>query len=199
MTFVLASNNKKKLAELRDILSALGLEVISLAEAGVSESPEETGTTFAENALIKAAAACEATGMPCIADDSGLIVDALDGAPGVYSARYGGGDLTDEEKYLLLLENMKGKEQRSAWYVSSIACLFPNGKLLCAEGTCEGEILQKPCGNGGFGYDPIFRVSSLGKSMAEISQEEKNAVSHRGTALREFAEKLKDYLGSEGK
>ena len=199
MTFVLASNNRKKLAELRDILSALGLEVISLAEAGVFDAPEETGTTFAENALIKASAACKATGKPCIADDSGLVVDALGGAPGVYSARYGGEGLTDEERYLLLLENMKDKKQRSARFVSSIACLFPDGKLLCAEGTCEGEILQKPCGNGGFGYDPVFRVSSLGKSMAEITQEEKNAVSHRGAALREFAEKLKDYLGSEGK
>ena len=197
MKFVLASNNRKKLIEMRDILSDLGIEVISLAEAGVTESPEETGETFAENAVIKADAACAATGMPSVADDSGLVVDALDGAPGVYSARYGGGGLTDEEKYMLLLKNMEGKEQRDARFVSSIACRFPDGTLITAEGVCPGEIMHAPAGSGGFGYDPVFRVAEIGRGMAELTAEEKNAVSHRGRALRAFAVKLRDHLREE--
>ena len=196
MTFVLASNNRKKLVEMREILSELGVEVISLAEAGVHASPEETGATFAENALIKADAACSATGMPSVADDSGLVVDALGGAPGVYSARYGGEGLSDTDRYLLLLKNMEDKEQRGAAFVSSIACRFPDGTLITSEGTCPGEILRAPAGDRGFGYDPVFFLPELGRSMAQLTAEEKNAVSHRGQALRVFAEKLREHMES---
>ena len=194
MRFILASNNAKKLVELRDIMSAFGAEVISQREAGFDIEAEETGTTFAENAYIKAQAACEASGEPAIADDSGLCVDALGGEPGVYSARYGGEDLNDVERYMLLLKNMENKEQRSARFVSSIACVFPNGDIIRAEGKCEGEIAVEPSGEGGFGYDPVFYMPEFGKTMAEMTAEEKNAVSHRGTALREFAVKLDEYL-----
>ena len=197
MKFVLASNNRKKLTEMKEILSGLGIDVISLAEAGITDVPEETGVTFAENALIKADAACKATGMPSVADDSGLVVDALGGAPGVYSARYGGEGLNDEERYLLLLKNMEDKEQRSARFVSSIACRFPDGKLITAEGSCQGSILKAPVGSGGFGYDPVFYVTDIGKGMAELSAEEKNAISYRGRALRAFTEKLRGYLMEE--
>ncbi len=179
---------------MRDILSGLGIDVISLAEAGITDAPEETGVTFAENALIKADAACKATGMPSVADDSGLVVDALGGAPGVYSARYGGDGLNDEERYLLLLKNMEGKEQRDARFVSSIACRFPDGNLITAEGSCEGRIMDGPVGSGGFGYDPVFCVAEIGRGMAELTSEEKNAISHRGRALRAFTEKLRDHL-----
>lgn len=194
MKFVLASNNRKKLIEMSDILSGLGIEVISLSEAGVTDSPEETGVTFAENALIKADAACKATGMPSIADDSGLVVDALGGAPGVYSARYGGPGLSDEQRYMLLLKNMEGKEQRDARFVSSIACRFPDGTLITAEGICPGTIMHAPAGTGGFGYDPVFCVAETGKGMAELTAEEKNAISHRGRALRTFCGRLRDHL-----
>ena len=194
MKFVLASNNRKKLIEMRDILSGLGIEVISLSEAGVTDSPEETGVTFAENALIKADAACKATGMPSIADDSGLVVDALGGAPGVYSARFGGPGLSDEQRYMLLLKNMEGKEQRDARFVSSIACRFPDGTLITAEGICTGTIMHAPAGTGGFGYDPVFCVAETGKGMAELTAEEKNAISHRGRALRTFCGRLRDHL-----
>jgi XTP/dITP diphosphohydrolase len=194
MTFVLASNNKKKLVEMRDILSGLGLEVVSQAEAGVDIEVEETGVTFAENAYLKAEAACRLSGKPAIADDSGLMVDALGGEPGVYSNRYGGGDLNDREKYELLLRNMEKKEQRGAQFVSSIACVFPNGDVIRADGICKGSILREARGSGGFGYDPVFFVTECGKSMAELTPEEKNAVSHRGRALRGFLPKLQDYL-----
>ena len=199
MRFVLASNNRKKLAEMREILSGLGVEVISLAEAGITDAPEETGTTFAENAQIQADAACKATGMPCVADDSGLTVVALGGAPGVYSARYGGVGLTDKDRYILLLKNMENAEQRAAAFVSSIACRFPDGTLITAEGSCPGEILRAPAGNGGFGYDPVFYLPELGRSMAQLTAEEKNAISHRGRALRLFAEKLEEHMKSGGK
>jgi XTP/dITP diphosphohydrolase len=194
MTFILASNNKKKLVEMRDILSGLGLEVISQAEAGLDMEVEETGVTFAENAYLKAEAACRLSGKPAIADDSGLEVFALDGEPGVYSNRYGGGNLNDREKYELLLKNMEETEQRAAQFVSSIACVFPNGDVIRAEGLCRGTILREPRGSGGFGYDPVFFVTDSGKGMAELTPEEKNAVSHRGRALTSFIQKLREYL-----
>jgi len=197
MKFVLASNNAKKLVEMRDILSGLGIEVLSLSEAGVHTAPEETGVTFAENAFIKAEAACRETGLPSIADDSGLAVDALGGEPGVYSARYGGEGLSDRERYELLLKNLENEEQREAHFVSSIACVFPNGKLITADGYCHGQILRAPVGDGGFGYDPVFFMPEFGKSMGELTAEEKNSASHRGNALREFVPKLKEYIDSE--
>lgn len=198
MTFVLASNNKDKLRELRAILSAYGLDVKSQGEAGIDLEVEETGETFYDNALLKAEAAARATGLPAIADDSGLMVDALGGAPGVYSKRYGGGDLNDAERNTLLLKNLKDTEHRGAKFVSSIVCVFPNGDIVAAEGACGGSILPEPRGTGGFGYDPVFLVTAMGKSMAELTPEEKNSVSHRGNALRLFAPKLKDYLWGTG-
>lgn len=197
MRFVLASNNKKKLVEMREILGELGIEVLSQAEAGISTSPEETGTTFEENSVIKAAAACEASGLPALADDSGIVVDALGGEPGVYSARYGGEGLDDKQRYELLLKNMEGVENRTARFVSCIAAVFPNGDKITAEGTCEGSIMHAASGDGGFGYDPIFFSNDMGKSMAELTHEEKNSISHRGNAMRKFAPLLREYLKKE--
>ena len=190
LTFVLASKNKKKLAEMQTILGEQGILVLSQAQAGVDVDPEETGLTFEENAVIKAKAVSEASGLPAIADDSGLMVDALDGAPGVISARYGGShELSDEYRWRLLLKNMEGMEQRAAKYVSVIAAVFPDGRILTARGECHGEIAEGPRGEGGFGYDPIFRLPD-GRHMAEISIEEKNRISHRAVALAEMQRKL---------
>ena len=155
---------------------------------------EETGTTFEENSLLKAKAVMEASGLPAIADDSGLCVDALGGAPGVYSARYGGEGLDDVQRYQLLLENMKGQMPRTARFVSVITCCFPNGDVLSARGECEGSVAFAPMGEGGFGYDPIFFVPGLKKTFSQLTPEEKNAISHRGKALEAFQVKLKEYL-----
>ena len=195
MKLVLASKNEKKLWEMDEILSSLGIEVISEAQAGVDVEVEETGTTFEENSLLKAKAVMEASGLPAIADDSGLCVDALGGAPGVYSARYGGPELDDTGRYRLLLENMKG-QPRGARFVSVITCCFPNGDVLTARGECPGTIAFAPMGEGGFGYDPVFFLPKLKKTFAQLTPEEKNAISHRGLALRAFREKLEEYLHS---
>ena len=136
--------------------------------------------------------------LPAIADDSGLMVDFLGGAPGVRSKRYGGEGLHDGDRNALLLKNMEKVEQRGAQFVSSIVCVFPNGDIVAAEGMCQGSILSAPRGTGGFGYDPVFYVNSAGKSMAELTPEEKNSVSHRGNALRLFAPKLRNYLKMTG-
>lgn len=190
LIFVLASKNKKKLAEMQTILGEQGIQVLSQAQAGVDLDPEETGLTFEENAIIKARAVSEASGLPAIADDSGLMVDALDGAPGVFSARYGGShELSDEYRWKLLLKNMEGMEQRAAKYVSVIAAVFPDGRILTARGECHGEIAESPRGDGGFGYDPIFRLPD-GRHMAEIDMDEKNRISHRAIALAEMQRKL---------
>ena len=194
MKLVLASKNQKKLVEMNDILSHLGIEVCSEAEAGVDIEVEETGTTFEENSLLKAKAVMEASGLPAIADDSGLCVDCLNGAPGVYSARYGGEGLSDEDRYRMLLENMRGQMTRAAKFVSVITCCFPNGDVLTARGECQGTIAYAPMGEGGFGYDPVFFAPELKKTFAQLSQEEKNAISHRGKALEAFAGKLAEYL-----
>ena len=191
---VLASKNPKKLVEMNDILSHLGVEVCSEAKAGVDVEVEETGTTFEENSLLKARAVMEASGMPAIADDSGLCVDALGGAPGVYSARYGGPELDDAGRYRLLLENLRGQMTRTAKFVSVITCCFPNGDVICARGECPGTIAYAPQGEGGFGYDPVFFVPRLKKTFAQLSPEEKNAISHRGKALEQFKVKLEEYL-----
>ena len=195
MKLVLASKNEKKLREMDEILSSLGMEVISEAQAGVDVEVEETGTTFEENSLLKARAVMEASGLPAIADDSGLCVDALGGAPGVYSARYGGPGLDDTGRYRLLLENMRG-QPRGAKFVSVITCCFPNGDVLTARGECPGTIAFAPMGEGGFGYDPVFFLPKLKKTFAQLTLEEKNAISHRGLALRAFREKLEEYLNS---
>lgn len=194
MRFVLASNNQKKLKELREILGEMGIEVISQKEAGIHSEPEETGTTFRENSLIKATAAMTASKLPAIADDSGLSVDGLGGQPGVYSARYGGENLSDQERYMLLLKNMENIDDRKAKFVSCISCAFPNGDTLAVQGECRGTILREPQGDGGFGYDPVFFSEEVGKSMGEMTAEEKNAVSHRGKAIRAFVPVLKEYL-----
>lgn len=193
MRYILASNNKGKLKEMKTILESFGAQVISQSEAGLKLEPEETGETFEENALIKARAACAALGEPSVADDSGLVVDALGGEPGIFSARYGGDACeSDEARVELLLRNMQGKENRSARFVSCIACVFPNGDVVCARGQCEGKISNIPKGEGGFGYDPVFLLPS-GLTMAEISPEEKNKISHRADALKLFEIKLRDY------
>lgn len=194
MKFVLASHNKGKLEELQSILGELGVEVVLQSEVGLDLEPEETGATFAENARIKAQAVMEASGLPAIADDSGLCVDALQGGPGVYSARYGGPDLTYAEKNWLLLQTMQGQTPRTCHFACHVTCCFPNGDVLDAEGTCQGTVAFASMGEGGFGFDPIFFVPSLKKTFAQLSAEEKNAISHRGNALRAFAEQLKAYL-----
>ena len=184
--FVLASHNEGKLREMRQILGELGIRVISQKEAGVDVDPEETGTTFEENARIKAVAVMEATHLPAVADDSGIMVDALGGAPGVYSARYGGShDQPDAFRNALLLKNMENQELRSAKYVSVIAVAYPDGRVLTARGECCGEIAREEKGSGGFGYDPLFLLPD-GRHMAELGSEEKNRISHRGKALREL-------------
>ena len=198
MKLVLASKNAKKLVEMNDILSHLGIEVCSEAEAGVDLEVEETGTTFEENSLLKAKAVMEASGLPAIADDSGVCCDALNGAPGVYSARYGGPELDDAGRYRLLLANMQGAKTRAAHFTSAIACIFPNGDTIEAEGICPGTIAFAPQGTGGFGYDPVFFLPELRKTYAQLTPEEKAAVSHRGKALAVFDGKLRDYLQGGG-
>ena len=193
MKVVLASHNAKKITEMRAILSQMGVEVLSQRDVGVDLEPEETGTTFEENSLLKARAVMEASGLPAIADDSGLCVDALNGAPGVYSARYGGLD-DDVARYRLLLENLRGAGTRAAHFHTSVVCCFPNGNVLEAEGDCHGTIAYAPQGENGFGYDPVFFVPELRKTFGQLTPEEKNAISHRGVALRAFGEKLKEYM-----
>jgi len=191
MKFVLATGNAGKIREMREILQKLGIEAVSQQELGLALDVEETGSTFLENATLKAEAVCKAANLPAIADDSGLVVEALGGDPGVYSSSYGGDGLDDADRYRYLLKNMENMEQRAAKFVSIIVCVFPDGQVVSAKGECHGEIAFEPRGEGGFGYDPVFLVNDTGKSMAELTPEEKNAVSHRGIALREFAEKLK--------
>ena len=194
MKLVLASQNKKKIKEMDEILSQLGIQVCSQADAGVDVDVEETGTTFEENSLLKAKAVMEASGLPAIADDSGLCVTCLNDAPGVYSARYGGEGLDDAQRYQLLLSNLRGQTNRTAHFTSAIACIFPNGDTIEAEGICPGTIAFAPMGEGGFGYDPVFFIPGLKKTFAQLTAEEKNAISHRGKALEVFKTKLEDYL-----
>ena len=192
MKFVLASHNKGKLKEMAAILGELGIEVASLPEG--APEPEENGATFEENARIKAKSAAAFTGLPAIADDSGLMVDALGGDPGVYSARYGGPGLDDTGRWQLLLKNMAGESNRACKFVSVICCAFPDGGEVMARGECPGTLAYAPKGEDGFGYDPIFFVPALKKTFAELSPAEKNAISHRGNALTAFREKLEQYL-----
>ena len=197
MKVVLASKNAHKLQELQDILSAQGVEVILESAAGVDVEVEETGTTFEENSLLKARAVMEASGLPAIADDSGLMVDALNGAPGVYSARYGGPGLDDAGRYRLLLENMRGVLDRKCRFVSAITLCMPSGDIVTARGECPGTLAYAPQGETGFGYDPIFFVPEKKKTFAQLTAEEKNAISHRGRALQLFQEKLAAYLAGQ--
>ena len=194
MKLVLATQNPKKLKEMNEILSHLGVEVVSEAELGVRIEVEETGETFTDNARLKATSVMQATGLPAVADDSGLCVDALNGGPGVYSARFGGEGLDDKGRYTLLLEMLRGQTDRAAHFHTSIVCAFPNGDELVCEGECPGTIAFAPMGEGGFGYDPVFFVPELRKTFGQLTAEEKAAVSHRGKALRAFAAALDDYL-----
>ncbi|MCH5304793.1 MAG: RdgB/HAM1 family non-canonical purine NTP pyrophosphatase, partial [Ruminococcus sp.] len=178
MKFIIATNNAKKLVELERILSPLGINAVSAKDAGVTlEDVEETGTTFKENSYIKADAACKRTGLPAIADDSGICVDALDGGPGIYSARFAGEDATDDDKNNLILKQLEDfdEKNRGAHYTCAITCVFPNGDTLQVEGKCFGKIAHAPEGDGGFGYDPIFLYN--GVSFGKFSDEEKDKVS----------------------
>ena len=196
MKFIIASNNKKKLVELERILNPLGINAVTPKEEGITlDDVEENGTTFAENAFLKANAAYLKTGLPAVADDSGLCVDALDGRPGVYTARYGGEGLTDEERYIKLLDEMKNvdDDKRSAHFTSSICCILPDGSKITAEGICEGKIGYEPIGKDGFGYDPIFYLPQYGCTTAQLEPDVKNELSHRGKALRAIKEQLRKY------
>ena len=195
MKVVLASKNPHKLVEIRQITDRFGFELILQSELGIDIDVEETGTTFEENSFIKAEAVMKATGLPAIADDSGIAVDALDGAPGVYSARYGFDDsLDDWGRLQLLLKNTEQVPdgQRQAKFVCVITCLSPEGTSIQARGEIHGELTREPRGENGFGYDPIFYYPAMGKTTAEMTAEEKNQVSHRANALHLFHEKLKE-------
>ncbi len=187
MKVVLASDNAGKLREFRSLLDGSGVELLSKREAGCVLEVEEKGASFAENAFLKADAVCRATHLPALADDSGLCVDALDGAPGLYSARFTGSHAdSDESRCAFLLEKLREVPDRSARFVCALCCVFPDGSVLRSEGECRGEILTERTGDNGFGYDPIFRPAGFDGSMAELTEEEKNLISHRGRALREF-------------
>ncbi len=195
MKYVVATHNPGKLKELARILKPLGIEAVTGDQVGVDlPDVEETGTTFAENARLKAASACALTGLPSIADDSGLCIDALNGAPGIYSARYA----PSGSRKATVLEQLKDvpDEERTAYFISAVSCVFPNGDEVTAEGRCYGRIIREMRGHGGFGYDAIFEVD--GATFAEMAPAEKDAISHRGRALQQFSENLKRYLDTEG-
>lgn len=191
MTVVLASGNKNKITEMQSLLSELcstDIKVLSLKDIGFTDDIIEDGDSFEANALIKAKAP-KCKEYPVIADDSGLMVDHLNGEPGVYSARYAGEESDDEKNNQKLLKMLDGvsADRRGARFVSVIACVFPDGTEICTRGECEGVMLEEYRGNGGFGYDPLFYVPKIGKTFAEMNSEEKNSVSHRGMAMRLFA------------
>lgn len=195
MDFLIATHNLKKRDELQRILSPLGIHVLTADEAGVDLTDvEETGTTFEENALLKARSGAKEGNMPCIADDSGLCVDALGGAPGVYSARYAGEHGNDAKNNAKLLNALSDvpTEKRTAQFVSCVACVFPDGRELTVQGEVKGVIGYQPKGENGFGYDPLFYVGE--RSFAEFTSAEKDAVSHRGNALRKLAKELPKFL-----
>ncbi len=196
MRIILATKNKGKIREFREALAEIGWEGVPLSEVADVAEPEETGTTFMENALQKARAYAEAVGMPVLSDDSGIIADVLGDEPGIYSARYAGVHGDDEANNQKLIERLRpySGDDRRAHYVCAVALVFPDGQSVTAEGTCEGILRDFYAGTGGFGYDPLFYLPQFGKTMAEISLAEKNSISHRGKALRKLIEKL-----SEGK
>ena len=195
MRVVLASKNQHKLVEISKITEKFDIELVLQSELGVDIDVEETGTTFEENSFLKAEAVMKATGLPALADDSGIAVDALNGAPGIYSARYGFDEsLDDWGRLLLLLKNTENVPdgQRQAQFVCVITMVTPDGQVIQARGEAHGELLRKATGQGGFGYDPIFYYPPLKKAFAELSAQEKNQVSHRAEALKLFYEKLKE-------
>lgn len=192
---IFATGNAGKMREIREIMADTGAEILSMKEAGLSADIEENGSTFEENAIIKAKAIAALTDDIVLADDSGLEVDYLNKEPGVYSARYLGEDTSYEIKNQAILDRLAGvpKEKRTARFVCAIAAAMPAGEVLVTRETIEGYIGEKPAGNGGFGYDPIFYVDEYGCSTAELTEEQKNEVSHRGKALRAMKEKLNQY------
>ena len=195
MDFILASNNKKKLAEMQRILSPLGINVVTAKMLGKELTDVvEDGETFEENARIKALSACKEMNMPAIADDSGICVDYLDGAPGIYSARFSGGHGNDEANNDLLLEKLEGvpMEQRTAYYACAICCAFPDGREINVRGECHGYIGFERDGNEGFGYDPLFIIN--GKAFGRYPAEEKDKISHRGNALRALTKELEKII-----
>ena len=196
MKLVLASKNKKKLAEMNDILSHLGVEVCSEAEAGVDVEVEETGTTFEENSLLKARAVMEASGLPAIADDSGITVDVLGGAPGIFSARWSGSHGDDEANLRLLLDQLSDvpDRHRGAAFVSAAVLVTPDGREFVERGEVRGTLTRSPRGDGGFGYDPIFVPEGFEVTTAQMSAEQKNAISHRGIAFRALMPHIVEYL-----
>ncbi len=191
MKLAIATNNQHKLQEIRAILGDSFEELLSLKDLGIDVDVEETGTTLEENALIKARAILALSGIATLADDTGLMVDALNGAPGVYSARYAGEEHNDAKNRALLLKNLDGVKDRSAHFATVIALCYPDGKTLTASGRVNGEILLSERGTEGFGYDSLFFSTELGKTFAEATQAEKNSVSHRGRALRAMLELIK--------
>lgn len=198
MQFLLATHNRKKQAEMQRILSPLGIEVLTADMAGIDLTDvDETGETFRENAFLKAHSGCIESGLPCIADDSGLCVDALGGAPGVYSARYSGVHGDDDANIAKLLDALKDvpEAKRTAYFACAVCVCFPDGRKLELEGRCNGKIGYEKRGNDGFGYDPVFLVGD--RSFAQFTADEKDAVSHRGNALRELCKALPDYLNKE--
>lgn len=195
MDFILATNNMKKLAEMQRILSPLGINVVTAKMLGITlEDVEEDGETFEDNAKIKARAACKATNMPAIADDSGLCVDYLDGAPGIFSARFAGEHGNEEKNNDLLLEKLDGvpMEKRTGYYVCAICCTFPDGREIVVRGECNGHIGFERDGNEGFGYDPLFLVD--GKAFGRYTADEKDKISHRGKALRLLTKELEKII-----
>lgn len=190
-TFILASNNQGKYREFKAILEPLGFSLVPQAVAGVDFEVNETGETFEENAYLKASAVAQFTRFPAIADDSGLCVDALGGAPGVHSARFGGGkDWTDEQKYRYLLEKLEGAADRSARFVSCICLVTPDNRIVAARGECPGRIAEAPAGNGGFGYDPVFIPDGYDEPFGVLGTDVKNRISHRARALEAFRAEL---------
>ena len=196
---VFATGNAGKMKEIRLIMEDLGCEVVSMKEAGADPEIEENGTTFAENAMIKARAVWEKTGGIVLADDSGLVVDYLGGEPGVYSARYLGEDTSYEIKNQAIIDRLADARggERSARFVCNIAAVLPDGRVLHTEAAMEGQIAMKPAGCGGFGYDPILYLPEFGMTSAEITLEQKNQISHRGKALEAMKQELKHYFEEE--
>ena len=191
--FIVATKNKGKLEEIKEILQDFPYEVISMEEAGIIKDIEETGNTFEENALVKAEEIFRATGEMVMADDSGLEVDYLDGAPGIYSSRFAGEGATDEDKNKKLLQLLEGVpfEKRSARFVCVIAVIFPDGQHFTVKGTCDGYIGFEPIGDNGFGYDPLFFLPEYNMTTAQMEPEQKNRISHRGRALVKMVEELR--------
>ena len=190
MRLIIASNNKHKLEEIKAILGDHFGEILSMREAGIEHETVEDGETFLENAVKKAREIAEISGCCALADDSGLCVDALDGAPGIYSARFAGVHGDDEANNDLLLEKLKDTDNRGAHYTCAMALVYPDGKLVTAEGYLYGEIGHERAGSNGFGYDPLFVLPERGCTTAQLSPEEKNAISHRANALHELVKKL---------